>query len=263
MDENNTINTLLNAELPSSVDNALKNLTDKPSLSIGTTFADLWDLIFGNISKWSEKARIKRDYDIAQYREKLTASINEIPSEKFKEPSIQITAQALEHSKYCISEEELQNMFVSLISNSMNTDFSDYVHPSFSEMIKQMSILDAKIIALFKNISLPGLPVCQYCVNIPNISSGTIVVPEHIFLEISDGDIPPRSMSLSSLSRLGLITISYFEYLRDQAAYEKFSIHPFYKGLQKYAPIGEISIKKGLVKLTPIGRSFVKVCVPD
>ena len=33
-----------------SIDNAIKNVTDKPTLSIGTTFADLWDLVFCGIS---------------------------------------------------------------------------------------------------------------------------------------------------------------------------------------------------------------------
>lgn len=34
-------------ELPDSIDNAVKNLTDKPTQGIGQTFSDLWFLVFG------------------------------------------------------------------------------------------------------------------------------------------------------------------------------------------------------------------------
>lgn len=262
MDNNKTINTLLNAELPPSVDNALKNLTDKPSLTAGNIISGLLDIIFGQIPYWDNKIRLKREHDLEQYRQKLAVSIDNIPPEKLVEPSIRIATQALEDSKYCISEEELQNMFVSLISNSMNTDFSNYVHPSFSSIIKQMSALDARIISLFKNESLPGLPVCHYRVTFPGIAYSPSI-PEHIFLEIPEADISPSSISLESLSHHGLISISYVEYLNDKTLYEKFYVHPFYRDLHDYCPVEDITVKKGIVNLTPLGRSFVKVCVPD
>lgn len=262
MADNKTTNTLLNAELPASADNAIKNLTDKPSLTVGTILSDLIDLTFGQVSFWAEKARIARNYKLEQFREKLLTSASKIPPEKLVEPSIQITAQALEDSKYCISEDALQDMFVSLISNSMNTDFANCIHPSFSGIIKQMSTLDAKIIALFKSDELSVLPVCQYRLKLP-AAAGTKSFPEHIFLEIPDSDIFTASISLSSLLRFGLVTISYYEHLTDEALYKKFSTHPFYIGLQANWPIGDVSVQKGVIRLTPLGRSFVNACVPD
>ncbi|MCM1213280.1 MAG: DUF4393 domain-containing protein [Lachnospiraceae bacterium] len=262
MSKNNTINTLINADLPPSVDNALKNLTDKPTLTAGNIISDLVDLTFGPLSYWAEKARIKRAYKLEQFREKLLTSADKIPPEKLIEPSLRIIAQALEDARYCISEEKLQDMFVSLISHSMNADFSNFIHPSFSEIIKQMSMLDARIIALFKNEQLPGLPVCQYCIALPGTTSAP-AIPEHIFLEIPEGVVTPNSVSLISLSRLGLLTISYFEFLHDETLYKKFSTHPFYTDLQRECPVGTVSIRKGVVRLTSLGRSFIRVCVPD
>lgn len=97
-----TVNTLVNAELPPSVDNAVKNLTDKPSLAIGTTFSDLWYLVFGGVSHLAEKKKIAYAHKLDLFRKELDDSIKQIPPEKLVEPSIQITAQALENSKYCI-----------------------------------------------------------------------------------------------------------------------------------------------------------------
>ena len=41
--------SVLNADLPESVDNALKNLTDLPSKNVGQTLSDCWSLaVFHN-----------------------------------------------------------------------------------------------------------------------------------------------------------------------------------------------------------------------
>ncbi len=79
MSENKTINTLLNTDLPPSLDNALKNLTDQPSLTAGTILSDLLDLTAGQISYWAAKVRLKREFNLEKFREKLSASANKIP----------------------------------------------------------------------------------------------------------------------------------------------------------------------------------------
>lgn len=258
MDENTKI-IPTKAEFTPSVDNAIKNLTDQPTATLGTAIADLFYLITRKVHIISEKAKIKDSHEIEQYSKLLNSSIDAIPPEKYIEPSMRITGQALENSIYCISEKELRDMFVSLISNSMNKDYLNDIHPSFSEIIKQMSVLDAKIISLFHE-NMPGLPVCQYNIMIPGIPSPT-TIPEHIFLELPNEDIFCVSVSLTSLSRFGLISISYSQYLHEPTYYQKFYEHVSYKSLKDSWP-GEIKIQKGVVSLTPLGKSFFRVCIP-
>lgn len=260
MSENKTVNTLLNVELPPSADNALKNLSDKPSLSIGTTLADIWDLVFGGISYLSEKKKIKYAHNLDVFRKELEASIKQIPDEKVIEPSIQVTAQALENSKYCIDEKELREMFTSLISNSMNSDFSKDIHPSFAEILKQMSPLDANIIKTFKNFKTNDYPICQYRLL---VDMGFQLLLDNVFLAYSNPYLPGNSLSISSLSRLGLLEIRYDTWLANKDKYVPFKEHYWFKRLQKEFPNNEISTQHGLVRLTPLGRSFVTVCVPD
>lgn len=264
MKENEVTNTLLNLEIPPSLDNAAKNLTNKPTENIGTTIADLWYIVFGGVSNYAEKKRIKYAHSLEQYRQELENSISNIPEEKQLEPSLQVTAQALENSKYCVEEKELRDMFTSLICNSMNSDFSNNVHPSFAEIIKQMSVLDAKIIQLYKEHgkSIIGLPICQYQLDILNpLSKSTI--PEHIFLELPDVDFQLCSQSLSSLSRLGIISISYSQKLTTPNIYDKFREFPLYKSIKYSDSPFKIFVSEGVASLTPLGRSFVEVCVPN
>lgn len=261
MDDNKTINTLLNAELPASADNALKNLTDKPTLSIGTTFSDLWYLVFGGISYLSEKKKIKYAHNLELYRKQLESSISQIPPEKLVEPSTQTTAQALENSKYCIDEENLRSMFTSLISNSMNSDYQKDIHPSFAEIIKQMSPLDAEIINVFKNSPINGFPLARY--QLSKELGGFSLLLEHVFLEYRTSDLAANSLSISSLSRLGLLTTSYDTSFHTNGIYKPFAEHPWFKMLQEKFPNEIVALHPGIVSLTPLGRSFTRVCIPD
>ncbi|MCM1039822.1 MAG: DUF4393 domain-containing protein [Ruminococcus sp.] len=259
MSENN--NSLINIpNLPPSIDNAIQNLTDKPTRSIATTFSDLWDLIFGGISYLSEKKKIKYAHSLILYREQLESSKNQIPPEKYVEPSTQITAQALENSKYCIEEENLRDMFVALISNSMNSDFQNDIHPSFAEIIKQMSSLDAEIIRVFKNSPINGFPLARY--QLSKELGGFSLLLEHVFLKYKTSDLDANSLSISSLSRLGLLTTSYSTSF-DIDSYKPFTEHPRFKMLQEKFPDEIVSSYPGIVSLTPLGRSFTRVCVPD
>lgn len=257
-----TNNSLISIpDLPPSIDNAIQNLTDKPALSVATTFSDIWYLVFGGISYFSEKKKIKYTHNLELYRRQLESSINKISPEKYVEPSIQTTAQALENSKYCIEEENLRNMFVSLISNSMNSDFQNDIHPSFAEIIKQMSPLDAEIIKVFRKEPSNALPLGQYLRSTED--TGYRIIMNNVFLNYEASDLSLCSLSISSLSRLGLVSILYGTFLADENTYKPFEEHPLFKKFQKDFPDETVELRKGLVELTPLGRSFTRVCIPD
>lgn len=133
--------------VPDSVDNAVKNITDKPTQNMGTTFADIWYLVFGGISQAAEKRKLKYSYALQEFEKELKEKISKIPKDKFVDPDIQIVAKALEEAKYCIDKEELRNMFSSLISSSMNKDI--FVSPIIINIISSLSSLDAKILNYF------------------------------------------------------------------------------------------------------------------
>lgn len=257
-----TTNSLINLpDLPDSVDNAFQNLTDKPFLSIGTTFADLWDLVFGPISYLSEKRKIKYAHNLDVYRKQLESSIEQIPPEKVVEPSVQTTAQALDNSKYCIDEESLREMFTALISNSMNSDYQKDIHPSFAEILKQMSPLDAEIIKVFNACSTDGLPICRYNIEVNTDEYTTLL--EHVFLNYPQQSLLECSLSISSLIRLGLLDATYRSFLVTENLYSPFEEHSWFKKLQKEHPTQTVCIQKGRVWLTPLGQSFTRVCIPD
>ncbi len=249
-------------DLPPSVDNALQNLTNKPSKNMGETFGDIWFLVFGGLSHMADKKKLKYAINLEKYKAELDKSISHIPSEKVVEPSIQVTAQALENSKYCVEEPELREMFVALISNSMNSDYSKDVHPSFAEMIKQMSPLDGQILKVFKLGPSIGFPICNYYCRLKK-NGGYFVLAENIFLDFQGATTFAISKSLTSLVRFGLISIPYGTYINDENLYKKFYEHPLYQQFKERYPTENVTVEKGKVVLTPLGSSFVKSCIPD
>ena len=250
-------------EMPKSVDNALQNLTDSPTKNIGQTFSDIWYLVFGSISHVANKKRIKYAADLEQYQTQLNQAINLIPEEKRIDPDIQTTAQALENSKYCISSDILRKMFVNLISGSMNSDMQSFVHPSFPEILKQLSNDDALLLKNIFQAKQSHFPVAK--IGVRTDGNGYNVFYDNVFILDSLDFSPAKcSLSLSSLQRACLISIDYSRWMSSDREYDILKQTPEYLNMVEFsASLGQSSpyFGKGLIQLTPLGRSFCSICI--
>lgn len=259
--ENNI--SLLNLDLSSPVSKAAENLTNKPTQAIGQTFSDLWQLVIGNpVSLAVEKQKLKYKDKLQKYRKSLETKIDSIPQEKQTEPEIQVVAQALDDSKYCLESEELREMFSSLIANSMNIDFASIIHPSFSKIIQQMSPLDAQMLKIFQEARpRGGIAIVDYT---KKNESGYTPLIECVPEQMPDNCSQiAAAHSLASLQRLGLIKIHTTSRFSNNDRYTVFETSPFYfQLLHEAKKLGfEIGIKKHYSKLTALGDDFVKVCL--
>ncbi|WP_412676166.1 Abi-alpha family protein [Bacillus paramycoides] len=89
--------------------------------------------------------------------------------------------------------------------------------------MKQLSPLDATNLNLFKET--PRYPIVQYDYR---ASTGTAPCKTNLFLENPDSiDINLNATSMSNLSRLGLVSISYETGLNDDELYKKYLEHPY------------------------------------
>lgn len=250
-----------NPFFPPSMDNALKNVTDKPTQNMGTTFADIWYLIFGGISQAAEKRRIKYAHDLEIYQKELSQKINEIPTEKRIEPSIHVTAQALENSKYCISSEELRKMFVNLISGTMNSDIEPRIHPSFPEILKQMGQKDAIFLTELKECA--QIPIA--CIGMQNTPGKDFILMAQDVYVSKNTKLDPYdcSLSIASLSHAGLITTTYTQWFNDPDLYAPIKESVIYLSAKNICESQKngIYFQKGIARLTNLGSNFVNVCL--
>lgn len=96
-----------------------------------------------------EKWVIHKEYNIEATRRLLEKKLQDIPVENICTPPSYIGVPALQAISYCMDDEELRNMYAELLAHAMNSDTISNVHPTYVEIIKQMSPYDAVI---FQNL---------------------------------------------------------------------------------------------------------------
>ncbi|MEE0752132.1 DUF4393 domain-containing protein [Frisingicoccus sp.] len=247
-------------DLSDSANDTIKNLASGLFSNIGTTLADCWFLVFSGISQKAEKKKLQYAYDLKCFEKELSKNISSIPESNLIEPDFQIVTQSLDASKYCISVPELRHMFASLIANTMNKDFSNYVSPMFPNILRQMTAYDATLFNLIRNFSCR--PLVTY---IKYQNDGYSTVLEHVtFVQNPFMDFELQSLSMSSLNLLGLLDFTY-----DKTAvgitnsYYDFENSPYFHNLKRELENStyQADIQKGSCSLTPLGKAFAKVCL--
>lgn len=156
-------------------------------------------------------------YKLEDFKNELEQKLSSIPEEKLVEPDLMIAGPALEALKYTYDKDELRNMYLNLLTSSMNKDIKDKAHPSYVEIIRQLTPLDAKV---FKRLQDLGQAACAHAIlKIDNSNKVySSIYPNYIVMELLDlGDEFQLSTSISNLIRLGLIhhednSINGFDY---------------------------------------------------
>ena len=161
----------------------------------------------------------------------------------------------LDESKYCVEEEELRKLFVELLTSS--TDARKTVHPSFPNIIRQMSSNDAKLLNIFKPNEL--YPLCD--VELLDEKGTRMMLKNNVFLpEIQSLSEEQKSLSISSLTHLGILQIPFGIHLPDEEIYTSFKTSSSYLSLLQRYDEKSLFIEKKIVKLTSLGELFISCC---
>lgn len=245
---------------------AVSNLTNPPTKVAGGLLADFINLTAGGIHYASMKAELKRQKKFEAFKSNIEKGVENIPPENQVEPRKSIIGPAVEKAKHCMNEDEIREMFEKLIINSFDNRKIEKIHPSFSDIIQQMSPIDAQNLKCFANEE--RLPVCEIQLNLTNASHRTLLTNVFCGNKLCNS-IEQQSISLSSLSRIGIIKIAYDEYLTDDSFYKIFDSLPLVIGLKNQVEADnkinntnfKIDLQKGVATLTPVGKAFIDVCL--
>lgn len=159
--EEQKINALINLGQSKIVEKAYDDIVSQPSKKMSTTLSTILDL--GNTVLWpvkwfNERTRIFFENNIRKYEEKL----KDIPDEKIVTVPTEISKPILDRLIY-VSNEELQNAFINLLTCASSSDTIHLAHPGFISVIDRLSPDEAKILIYFKdNPVIPRLDIkCQ------------------------------------------------------------------------------------------------------
>ena len=239
------------------------------------TLISAWNLSFGYIDHINQKAQLKRKFELDQFRREIERMANAIPTDNFLEPELSKVGPVLEASKYYFEEEDIRLMFAKLIASSMDKTKVKDVYPSFSEVIKQMSKLDAQNLNIIYNSKDYKTKLCQ--IRIPISTGGGLLLYKHLFIDNPENDdYESNAASLTNLQRLGLIELNYDIFFLEFNVYDHFkNTHEFreainyqnYKNsLERDKNSSDIyyeypEIIEGLVSITCFGKKFCRICL--
>lgn len=208
------------------------------------------------LQKWI----LEKEYSLAETEKLLAKKLESVGEEKIVTPEAYVAVPALQAISYTMDSAELRNLYANLLAKAMNIDKKDKVHPSFVEIIKQMSPMDALIFRAI--MEAPITPLIDLY-----LSTGT--GKNHYRYNISWIDYYDYNkvcVSLDNLCRLRLIEIPFgSSYMRDDN-YNPVRISAGYiKCKEELERIGEgqVAEEKRYIKLTTLGKSFYSVCIVE
>ncbi len=213
-----------------------------------------------------QKARINFQYKLKDFEREVGERYNNIPEGNRIDPPISILGPTIEGLKYTIDEKELRDMFVKLLSSSMDSNTVSKTHPAFVEIIKQLNKLDAEILRFLNILPIDRYPIAN--VNFRYKSGGGNIIgvmPKLYSADLCDlGEPFAISSTLENLNRLGIVSVDFTSWFENKK-YENYKTSPFvlnkYKQLQCEENNIIINVTPASLAITDFGRQFLNICV--
>jgi len=197
---------------------------------------------------------------------KVSEKLQNVPEENIVTPPAHIAGPALESLRYTGSVYELKELYANLLASSMDINSTKGVHPSFVEIIKQLSSDEAKLLSAFLESSQEPI------INIKNMREDDSGGRDHYryFTNIGEKyglqELSQVPNYFDNLSRLGLIEIPDNYQLLGDNIYDHLESHPAVIQMKNKIDSEDgrkHEVVKTAIKVTGLGRQFINICVQD
>ncbi len=209
----------------------------------------------------------EREFKLAETEKLLAQKLEHVGEDKIVTPEAYVAVPALQAISYSMDSEELRNLYANLLAKAMNSDTKDMVHPSFVEIIKQLSPIDSLVLKNIMERKFNPLIDLVFEEQKP----GHLFPLSSIALDtnVSDINIAPTkiiSVSIDNLIKQGLISIPNGISYADKKIYDNILNSQFYLEMQQYyhsvIPDGyTFTHTKKRINITNLGVSFHNICM--
>lgn len=210
---------------------------------------------------------VVKDHDMELYTKEIIDKTEVIAQEDRDDSKIGLALKAVEDSKYQLESKELREMFSNLIASSVNRKTNNNVEPSFSSILKDLSVDDAVLLKKFSKE--PHIP--SVSLQLEDTSTERYFTKyKHILLFGSE--VYFNDVSLYSLERMGLIEISVrsLSSVENKKRYNEFLQTSFYQSVTQEMPniiaenfkANKVNLVKEHASLTPLGERLCSVILP-
>ena len=211
----------------------------------------LLPLVFAN-----DKARVLRE-NMEKYREKL----RETPTEDICEVPPEIGVPITEKLGY-VTNEELSNMYVELLAKASQVQHSNLAHPSFVNIINNISPDEAVLIRSVKNGN--NIPFVEARLAKTGDREFSVVDPLAVELPCFRDLAYPTNIPayFSNLEGLGIVDIRTDRQIADENVYEPIeaTVKERYSELVRRNSDREIQFERGTIGFTKFGYLFLRAC---
>ncbi len=220
---------------------------------------------FSGLDKWI----LNKEYAIDETKKLLEQKLENVDPNKIVTPEAYVAIPAIQAISYSMDSKELRNLYANLLAKAMNSDTKDLVHPSFVEMIKQMSPIDSIVFKIIMERNINPIIDLIY-VKMGGKSFSYPLANRTIFSNLSDINVTSPEIvcvSLDNLTRQGLILIPDSKSYAEEKIYDNILNSKFYLEMKKNHPKTldefEFSHTKKMIDKTNLGISFYNICVID
>lgn len=102
----------------------------------------------------------EQENKITLFEDSLVEKLKPIESGKIVPPEMHIAIPTIQALSYSMDCNELRDLYANLLAKSMNIDTKNTTHPSFVEIIKQLSSIDVRVFeAIAESVKFPLLNI--------------------------------------------------------------------------------------------------------
>lgn len=211
---------------------------------------------------------ISRDYFENDFAEEMADRVAAIPEESLVTPALNVAGPTVQGIAFTVDEPDLRAMYLNLLATASDSRVSSGAHPSFAEIIRQLTSAEARALAtLLTDVNYPIVEVRLQGPSSPDApgATGYNVLATHVLNWTSSGQQvqdPQGALQVVNWVRLGLVTVDYATSITDPGAYEWTETHPVVvamRGRYDKTDAPRVTVVRGVLSVTPFGREFARV----
>lgn len=197
-------------------------------------------------------------------KDALADQLKYIPEERRILPSPVVAGPVVDALRFVVDQPFLRELYLNLLTTSMDSKTARRAHPAFVQMLKQMTPDEAKIVGLFRSKST--FPAVSLSVHDADGKGMVQVLVRHFSLLVYEAhcEFPDLATSyIDNLQRLGLISVDSSQLFYDYQ-YDPLLEHPDFKSwINRIETESDASpsIGKAIVEVTQLGKQFRDACV--
>lgn len=217
-------------------------------LGLGNTV--LWPITWAN-----ERSRVYLEKNLQDYRKRL----EQLPEENVISVTPEIGVPIAEKLAY-VRDEKLADLYVTLLAKASDVDTVSQAHPSFVNVINNLSPDDAQLLEFFvNNDDMEFVTAKWHNPVVYSIAEDLLIAPKLLSGLTFPQNVPAY---ISNLAGLGLVSIHRDRTVYESDVYAILEEHWSAKFPKDLAPEPdrELMFEGGTISITKFGSQFIAAC---